>query len=173
MIDILRVPERNIYPISTPELSLTCRGDGNPPPSHQDYTWSFQGVDSNTTKDTISHSNSLVLYNLQEFHSGIYTCTVTNRLNSTHSSNVTIVVNGTIPDPPLSLHCHSSPCSVVERCIDLGRGYTCETNGMAAAGVAFIVLTIASLAVSVGYVYYVRKINTHVKVDAAHQGAKW
>lgn len=114
------VPDMSMYPVSTPTLRLTCLADGNPLPNNNNFKWTFQNTDSNTTEEIVSLSNSLTLRNLKESHSGTYFCSVTNSLNLTHSSNITIIVNGTIPEPPLQLHCHSSPCGALQTCVEGG-----------------------------------------------------
>lgn len=164
------VPDMSIFPVSTPTLRLTCLADGNPLPNNNDFKWTFQNTDSNTTEEIVSLSNSLTLRNLKESHSGTYFCSVTNSLNLTHSSNITIIVNGTIPEPPLQLHCHSSPCGALQTCVEGGRGYVCETNGMAAVGVVFIILTLLCVSASIGLVYYMRKLRNGLRV--AHHAEK-
>lgn len=164
------VPDMSIYPVSTPTLRLTCLADGNPLPNNNDFKWTFQNSDSNTTEETGYLSNSLALHNLQESHSGTYFCSVTNSLNLTHSSNITIIVNGTIPEPPLQMHCHSSPCGALQTCVDGGRGYMCETNGLAAVGVVFIILLILCASALIGLVYYMQKLRNGLRV--AHHAEK-
>lgn len=164
------VPDRSIYPVSTPTLRLDCVADGNPLPNNNDFKWTFQNTDSNTTEEIGLLSNSLTLHNLKESHSGTYFCSVTNSLNSTHSSNITIIVNGTIPEPPLQLHCHSSPCGALQNCVDGGHGYVCETNGLAAVGVVFIVLTMICVSAAIGLAYYMKKLRNGLRV--AHHSEK-
>lgn len=164
------VPDRSIYPVSTPTLRLDCVADGNPLPNNNDFKWTFQNTDSNTTEEIGLLSNSLTLHNLKESHSGTYFCSVTNSLNSTHSSNITIIVNGTVPEPPLQLHCHSSPCGALQNCVDGGHGYVCETNGLAAVGVVFIVLTMICVSAAIGLAYYMKKLRNGLRV--AHHSEK-
>ncbi|XP_062579765.1 uncharacterized protein LOC134241759 [Saccostrea cucullata] len=159
ILRIIRVPELDVYPISTSKLNLTCLAAGNPAPTDEDYKWTFQPFHSNTTIEKNSNGKFLLFQSLQEADSGTYTCSVTNTLNSTHSLNVTIIVNGTIPEPKPSLHCHSNPCGALENCVETGHEYKCETNTMSVVGVLFIVLTIASLSVSFGLAYYLRKLH--------------
>ncbi|XP_062615615.1 cell adhesion molecule 3-like [Saccostrea cucullata] len=161
---IIRVPELDVYPISTSKLNITCVADGNPAPTDDDCNWISQAANSNTTEKITSNGKFLILQNLQESDSGTYTCSVSNSLNSTHSSNITIIVNGTIPEPLPVLHCRSNPCGVLENCVDLGQVYSCETNALSVVGVLFLILTIASLAVSFGLAYYIRKLHKISKI---------
>jgi hypothetical protein len=172
VLQIIRDPESNIYPISTPRLHMTCVADGNPLPTDEEYRWTFQAVDSNATEETISNGKYLILQNLQEENSGTYTCTVTNSLNFTDSQNVTLTVNGTIPEPQHILYCLSNPCGALQKCVDIGQSYTCETNDMSVVGVVFIIFTVASVGVSVGLAYHLKRLRKLSKIDvqAGNQG---
>jgi hypothetical protein len=154
VLQIIRDPESNIYPVSTPRLHMTCVADGNPLPTDEEYRWTFQAVDSNTTEETLSNGKYLILQNLQEENSGTYTCTVTNSLNFMDSQNIIFTVNGTISEP----QCVSNPCGALQKCVDLGQSYTCETYNLGVVGVVFIVFTVASVGVSVGLAYRLRRL---------------
>ncbi|XP_061166797.1 cell adhesion molecule 3-like [Saccostrea echinata] len=169
VLNIIRVPEFNVYPVSTSRLNITCIADGNPIPTDEDYKWTFQSFYSNTTEEKNSNGKFLVLQNLQKEDSGTYTCSVTNSLNSTHSSNITIIVNGTLPEPWPILYCLSNPCGALEKCVDLGQKYNCETNAMSIVGVLFVILAIASIAISFGLAYYIRKLHKVSKIGVENE----
>lgn len=151
---------------------MTCVADGNPLPTDDEYEWTFEAVDSNATEEKLSNGKFLILQNLQEEKSGTYTCTVTNSLNSTHSQNVTLIVNGTIPEPQHVLHCLSNPCGSLKKCVDLGQSYTCETNTLGVVGVVFIVIAAASVAMSVGLAFHLKKLRKLAKIDV-QTGNEW